>query len=409
MSSRITIDAKLWRSGRMPFVIDTVAFPAGSPNFTIVNTAITNWNNAVPWLRLTPKDGEVNFVRFTSANGSCSSPVGMQGGVQDIRCDVGNGFNASSVMHETAHAAGFWHEQSRQDRDSFVGIRLENVTEGNAHNFNKEASGLDLGRYDYASLMHYGANAFSNGGGPTIIVPAGTAIGGANTLSAGDLAGLQLTYQNRSGWTLISGGLQHVSVGANNVVWGVNSSNEIFRQDNDVWTKISGGLKQISVGADGTVWGVNSSDQIFRRDGSAWTLISGGLKYVSVGNANNIWGVNSSNEIFRRDIATSSWVKISGGLKQVSVASDGTVWGVNSSNEIFRRDGAAWTQIAGGLSHISVGNANTIWGVNSSNEIYRRNILAANWVKVDGGLKQISVAADGSIWGVNASNQIFRR
>lgn len=34
------------------------------------------------------------------------------------------------VQHELLHALGFWHEQSRPDRDGYVEIVLENVWKG---------------------------------------------------------------------------------------------------------------------------------------------------------------------------------------------------------------------------------------------------------------------------------------
>jgi hypothetical protein len=68
------------------------------------------------------------------------------------------------VAHELLHALGFWHEQSRPDRDDYVKINWENVASGEEHNFEKYSfdQSQDLGTpYDYSSIMHYEWNAFS--------------------------------------------------------------------------------------------------------------------------------------------------------------------------------------------------------------------------------------------------------
>ena len=69
-----------------------------------------------------------------------------------------------SIIHEIGHAAGFYHEQQRPDRDLFIEVNEENIEEGKEDNFDIRTSGLTLGPYDYGSIMHYGSRAFSTGG-----------------------------------------------------------------------------------------------------------------------------------------------------------------------------------------------------------------------------------------------------
>ena len=59
---------------------------------------------------------------------------------------------------------GFWHEQSRPDRDQYIDVILANVLPGYEFNFDKkEESQIDsqgVG-YDYNSIMHYDRNSFA--------------------------------------------------------------------------------------------------------------------------------------------------------------------------------------------------------------------------------------------------------
>ena len=76
-----------------------------------------------------------------------------------------------TVIHETLHAAGFWHEQSRPDRNENVRIHWQNILSGYDDNFARysraEVTTLSL-PYDTGSVMHYESTAFTKNGKPTI-------------------------------------------------------------------------------------------------------------------------------------------------------------------------------------------------------------------------------------------------
>jgi hypothetical protein len=41
------------------------------------------------------------------------------------------------ITHETGHALGFYHGQSRYDRDSYVTVNIANVQSGTQFNYDK--------------------------------------------------------------------------------------------------------------------------------------------------------------------------------------------------------------------------------------------------------------------------------
>ncbi|CAF3476694.1 unnamed protein product [Rotaria socialis] len=76
------------------------------------------------------------------------------------------------IQHELLHVLGFFHEQSRPDRDDYVSIQWNNILTGTEFNFEKYTKeDIDTLRtsYEYGSVMHYQANAFSANGLNTII------------------------------------------------------------------------------------------------------------------------------------------------------------------------------------------------------------------------------------------------
>jgi hypothetical protein len=102
------------------------------------------------------------------------------------------------IITDSVLALGFWHEQSRFDRDDYVTIDFENIQPNREHNFNKYSSDVTdtLGLpYDYNSVMHYSKTAFSINGLPTIITKDPNAwIGQRNGLSAIDIQEIRRYY-----------------------------------------------------------------------------------------------------------------------------------------------------------------------------------------------------------------------
>lgn len=68
------------------------------------------------------------------------------------------------------HALGFYHEQSRPDRDQYISINFQNVERGLEDQFDicQDCTTQDI-PYEYESIMHYGAEAFTSNGRPTMV------------------------------------------------------------------------------------------------------------------------------------------------------------------------------------------------------------------------------------------------
>ncbi|XP_063734550.1 meprin A subunit beta-like isoform X2 [Eleginops maclovinus] len=118
-----------------------------------------------------PRDSEEYYISVKKLSG-CFSYIGK---VISNGQNLSIGANCDSIAvveHEFLHALGFYHEQSRYDRDDYVTIVSENIQEGREHNFDKESNETTTTQgvpYDYWSVMHYGKDAFTNGNGSTII------------------------------------------------------------------------------------------------------------------------------------------------------------------------------------------------------------------------------------------------
>lgn len=114
-----------------------------------------------------------DFYIYFSTGIGCRSRIGYTGARQGIKLGYGCRIKGI-VIHEVLHSLGFYHEQSRPDRDKFVKIIMDNIKEGQKGNFVKllpPVINTQNLSYDYNSIMHYDRFSFAIDRTKPTIVP----------------------------------------------------------------------------------------------------------------------------------------------------------------------------------------------------------------------------------------------
>ncbi|XP_057292723.1 bone morphogenetic protein 1-like [Hydractinia symbiolongicarpus] len=194
-----------WPGGVVPYVISKGlkcskhfwgCFFSGAEK--AIKKAMQEWEKNT-CIRFVPRTDQRDYIRFIDDGfGKCYSHVGRTGGSQPL--SLGKFCRKTGiVIHEIGHALGFYHEQSRPDRDDYVTIKYGNIQSGAAVNFRKykrsEVQDLAL-PYDYNSIMHYDKSAFSKWPWQHTIEPKkkGVQIGQRDKLSDGDIKEMKKYY-----------------------------------------------------------------------------------------------------------------------------------------------------------------------------------------------------------------------
>lgn len=157
----------LWTNGVVPFEF--------GPNVTQTNqdlmrAAMDEWESLAD-VSFVPRGSQDDYIFIRNATFNASEFLGHVGGEQ--RVFINNWTTHGTLVHELGHVLGFWHEQSRADRNNFIQVNFNNVcqnccsdADGNPISCNSQFairdSGNEHGPYDFGSVMHYGACAFSN-------------------------------------------------------------------------------------------------------------------------------------------------------------------------------------------------------------------------------------------------------
>lgn len=188
-----------WPYGRIPYVIGRFS----AEQVQAIREAIDEWNTRT-LIQLVPRTAEADYVEFAGGPLSlCSADLGRKGGAQRIYLPA-SGCSKEFLVHEIGHTVGLRHEHQRVDRDRYVIVPNEALN-GSAGDW-YAAVHPAIGRYNYASVMHYRHDVISAGGLAAMeTIPPGMPIpyteGG---LSAGDIDGVARLYGRPSRATTIS-------------------------------------------------------------------------------------------------------------------------------------------------------------------------------------------------------------
>ena len=201
-TKRAAVDSnsRLWPSGKVYYRFASHV----STYHKIVIRRTMDYYQEHTCLRFYYRSSQRDYIEFTTNANECSSDyIGCKGGKQVIK--LGPGCRTRGiVIHEIGHAIGFWHEQSRPDRDQFVTIVERNIISGKASQFYKRSVDSHGHKYDYGSIMHYSTRAFGYRGAITIEVNNPTEyanqgrpfLGQRSRLSSGDIAQINQLYDN---------------------------------------------------------------------------------------------------------------------------------------------------------------------------------------------------------------------
>eukprot|EP00111_Clytia_hemisphaerica_P021182 TCONS_00062392-protein len=147
-----------WPNGKVPYV-----FADDYPEFSKfwVRSSMDEIQK-VSCVQFIERTDEKDYIKIVNGT-QCYSSIGRRGSNQTLSLGD-NCLSDSIIQHELLHALGFFHEQSRLERDYFVTVHWDNIIKGKEHNFEKyglgEASHLDE-HYDTKSLMHYSNYIFA--------------------------------------------------------------------------------------------------------------------------------------------------------------------------------------------------------------------------------------------------------
>ncbi|XP_031413880.1 hatching enzyme 1.2-like [Clupea harengus] len=147
----------------------TVSSQFSSNDMRKIKIAMATFNRRT-CVQFVARSTQMDYISIENRDG-CYSYLGRTGGEQVLSLNRYGCVYHGIIQHELNHALGFYHEQTRSDRDEYVKINWNYINPEMAHNFQKQHTNNLNTRYDYTSVMHYGRTAFTVQNGKETITP----------------------------------------------------------------------------------------------------------------------------------------------------------------------------------------------------------------------------------------------
>ncbi|XP_017084164.1 zinc metalloproteinase nas-8 [Drosophila eugracilis] len=188
-----------WPGGVVPYEIKG---PFTTQELGNINHAFKEYHTRT-CIRFKPRTTEKDYISIGSGKSGCWSSIGRLGGRQEVNLQSPNCLRTyGTPIHELMHALGFFHEQNRHERDSYVRVMSDNIKPEMMVNFEKSSSKTQSGfgvEYDYGSVMHYSATSFTRNGQPTLKALRSTSdasqMGQRRGFSSGDVRKINAMYK----------------------------------------------------------------------------------------------------------------------------------------------------------------------------------------------------------------------
>ena len=165
-------ESKYWEDGEVYYepIPDTFT----NERKKTIRAAMDHWEKYT-CLKFKESSWAMHRIYFEYHENQCNSMVGQQSnwynwvGVSSRqRIRLADWCKLGSIVHEIGHAIGWYHEQSRPDRDQYLTIDWSKIPSNWKNNY-REGNNIDYFnvRYDYKSVMHYGSVLL----GKTVLLP----------------------------------------------------------------------------------------------------------------------------------------------------------------------------------------------------------------------------------------------
>lgn len=181
-------DQYRWAGNTMPYEISE-----DLPNPSRVQQAMEHITSKTGF-KFVKRTTQSDYVYFQWHASSSNSMLGRRGRKQII--NLADWAVVGNTIHEILHAMGCFHEQCRHDRDSFIQIHWTNLAPGWAPQYAKPLDGMDVGTYDYCSIMHYSSTGGANPGSNafTVLKPTSCTVGQRTAMSEKDISTVKSIY-----------------------------------------------------------------------------------------------------------------------------------------------------------------------------------------------------------------------